>query len=115
MGRRQGLCSGSRDLCRRAVKHRHCCLGRITHRLCVLTLLQVYDKDSLDHTVKLVNKSKSAESLTFEPSIIYAPKSNPRGVLKLGQKRDSMRACQQLICRAATDRADIALCFVQAW
>jgi len=31
----------------------------------------------------MVNKSRGAEGLKFEPSIIYAPKSNPRGQVKL--------------------------------
>jgi len=46
-------------------------------------IFQVYDKDSLDHTVALVNKSRSVEGLKFEPSIIYAPKANPRGQVKI--------------------------------
>lgn len=42
----------------------------------------MYDRDTLDHSVKVVSKSGSAEGVVFEPSIIYAPKAQPRGQLK---------------------------------
>jgi len=45
-------------------------------------LFQVYDKDALEHQVKLVHKSAAKEAVTFEPSVVFAPKQ-PRGQLKV--------------------------------
>lgn len=51
-------------------------------RVRICCCVQVYDRDTLDHSVKVVSKSGTAEGVTFEPSIIYAPKAQPRGQLK---------------------------------
>lgn len=65
------------------------------------SLFQVYDKDSLDHNVKLVNKSKSG--LVFEPSIIYAPKSLPRGVVKASFTNNQLVSGVQVDVTVQTD------------
>jgi len=44
-------------------------------------LFQVYDKDSLDHNVRVVSKARGG--VEFDGQIVYEPKKNPRGVAKL--------------------------------
>lgn len=46
-------------------------------------LFQVYDRDSVDHSVKVVSKTK--QGLVFDASLVFAPKSQPRGVVKAAQ------------------------------
>jgi len=45
-------------------------------------LFQVYDRDPIEHSVRLVSKSVSDEKLKVDAAAVYAPNKSPRGQLK---------------------------------